>query len=88
MKNKKQEERQLLLHVVLMMYTNLRKAYLCCGERKVTMNTLNDVLDLDNETVHICNNSLQCLHCMIDPKTQERLQNDTMLPEPRNTEKY
>ena len=70
------------------MFANLGKEYLCCGERKVAMNALTDVLDLASETVHICNNFSQCLHCMIGPKTWERLQNDAMLPAPRNTEKY
>ena len=69
------------------MHVNLRKEELCCGERKVACNAMIGVFNSEGETIHICNNSLQCLLC-IGPKTWKRLQNDAMLPDPRNTENY
>ena len=69
------------------MHANLKKEELRHGERKVACNAMTGVFNLEGETVHICNNSLQCLLC-IGPKIWKRLQNDTMLPDARNTENY
>ena len=81
---KKTDERQLFLHRVFM-HTNLRKEKLCRGERKVACNAITSDFNSEGETVHICNDSLQCLLC-IGPKTWKRLQNDAILPDTRNTE--
>ena len=83
---KKTDERQLFLHGVFM-HANLKKEELRRGERKVACNAMTGVFNLEGETVHICNNSLQSLLC-IGPKTWKRLQNDAMLPEARHTENY
>ena len=65
--SKKTDERQLFLHVVFTQ-ANLRKEELRHGEREVACNAMTGVFNLEGETVHICNNSLQCLLC-IGPKT-------------------
>ena len=82
----KPEETKLFIHNVLT-YANLRKEDLCHSKRKVAFNVMTEVLHLDGETVHICNNPLQCL-LYIGPKVWKRVQKDALLPEPRSTEKY
>ena len=84
--SKKPEERQLFLHGVLT-HANLRKEELRRGEKKMAINAMTGVLDLEGETVHICNNALQCLLC-IGPQTWKRIQKDALLPAPRSTENY
>ena len=84
--SKKPEERQLFLHGVLT-HANLRKEELHRGEKKMAINTMTGVLDSEGETVHICNNALQCLLCL-GPQTWKRIQKDALLPAPRNNENY
>lgn len=65
--SKTTNERQLFLHGVLT-HANLRKEELRRGERKIAINAMTGVLNPEGETIHICNNSFQCLFC-IGPKT-------------------
>ena len=84
--SKKPEERQLFHHGVLT-HVNLRKEELRRDEKKIAINAMTGVLDLEDEKVHICNNALQCLLCL-GPQTWKRIQKDVLLPAPRNNENY
>ena len=55
---------QLFLNGVLV-HANLRREELRGGEKKAArINAITGVLFTDDGTVHICNNSLQCLLCV------------------------
>ena len=75
--NEKPEETKIFVRGVLT-HANLMKEDLCCSERRVAFNVMTGVFDLDGETVHIYNNSMQCL-LYIGPKIWKRVQKDTLL---------
>ena len=78
--------RQLFIHGVIT-HANLKRMDLCCGERKATANALTGVELESGETVHICNNSLMYLFG-IGHKQFKKLEDDAMLPAPKNTDGY
>ena len=83
---KKSDKRQLFLHGVLT-HAHLRQKDLRRGEKKTAVNALTGVLDTNGETVHICNNALQCLLCL-GPQTWKKIKRDAMLPERMSTENF
>ena len=53
----------MFLHGVLN-HVNLRKEELRRGKKKMAIDAMTGVLDLEGKTVHICNNALQYLLCL------------------------
>ena len=80
------KDRQLFIHGGLIR-VNLRREKLYCGAKKVVLNALTDVHNLESEIVYAYNNILTCLFC-IWTETLKKLKKDTILPEPISTENY